>query len=289
MTHDAERIGPTAHYTAYVWRRAGLPHAEHFATGQGAVLYWGLFALGEWATRVMPSMPSMRQYLEYRHRLIDAVVARQDPGCVVELGAGLTRRAVTWAADRGVPGLELDLPAMAAVKRRRLAMAPAALRQRLEARHAVHDADVLAPGFSAQLAALLEGHARPVVVAEGLLGYFDLEPRLGVLSGVAAALRRVGGGCLVCDVHTATAQAQVGLFAHALRTAIRGLTRRRHALAPFPTVAALHQAFAAAGFDHSHDERPEDHVAAEPALRHLRSPAHVILARVEPPGRLGAA
>src|SRR5512134_2286550 len=131
MADDAERIGPTAHYTAYVWHRAGLPHAEHFATRQGAVLYWGFFALGEWATRLSPRVPSMRQYLEYRHRLIDAVVARQQPGCVLELGAGLTRRAVTWAADRGVPAIELDLPAMAAVKRERLRQAPAALRERL--------------------------------------------------------------------------------------------------------------------------------------------------------------
>lgn len=113
---QAERIGPTAHYTAYVWRRLGLPHAEHLATRQGAVLYWGFFALGEWATRLSPSVPSMREFLEYRHRLIDAVVDEWRPGCVVELGAGLTPRAVRWAADRGVPGIELDLPAMARAK-----------------------------------------------------------------------------------------------------------------------------------------------------------------------------
>ena len=280
---DAERIGPTAHYTAYVWRRAGLPYAEHFATRQGAVLYWGFFALGEWATRLSPRVPSMRQYLEYRHRLIDAVVAEQRPGCVVELGAGLTRRAVTWAADRGVPGIELDLPAMAAIKRRRLASAPAALRERLRPHHAVHDVDVLAPEFPARLAELLRGHPRPVIVAEGLLSYFDLEPRVRVLAGVAAALREAGGGWFVCDLHTAAAQARVGWAAHALRAAIRGLTRRRRALDPFADAAALHAALAAAGFDDSREELPERHVRAEPALARLRSPAHVILARVDPP------
>lgn len=280
MARDAERIGPTAHYTAYVWRRAGLPHAEHFATRQGAVLYWGFFALGEWTTRLSPRVPSMRQYLEYRHRLIDAVVAREQPGCVVELGAGLTRRAVTWAADRGVPGLELDLPAMAEIKRRRLAEAPAALRERLRSRHEVHDVDVLAPDFAARLGALLRERPRPVIVAEGLLSYFDLEPRLRVLAGVATALRATGGGSFVCDLHTAAAQARVGVAAHVLRAAIRGLTRRRRALDPFVDLAALHHALAVAGFDRSHEERPEDHVHAEPALARLRSPAHVILARV---------
>jgi O-methyltransferase involved in polyketide biosynthesis len=283
MSDDAERIGPTAHYTAYVWRRAGLPHAEHFATRQGAVLYWGFFALGEWATRLSPTVPSMRQYLEYRHRLIDAVVARQRPGCVVELGAGLTRRAVTWAADHGVPGLELDLPAMAAIKRRRLARLPAALQARLQSLHAVHDADVLAAQFPAQLAELLRGQTRPVVIAEGLLSYFDPLPRGRVLAGVARALREVGGGHLVCDLHTAAAQAGLGVATHALRAAIRGLTRRRRALDPFADLPSLHQAFTAAGFDDSHDERPEDHVRAEPRLARLRSPAHVILARVDPP------
>lgn len=283
MADDVERIGPTAHYTAYVWRRAGLPHAEHFATRQGAVLYWGFFVLGEWATRLSPRVPSMRQYLEYRHRLIDAVVAQQRPGCVVELGAGLTRRAVTWAADHGVPGIELDLPAMADQKRRRLASAPASLRARLRSLHAVHDADVLAPEFPTRLRELLRGHVRPVIVAEGLLSYFDLAPRVRVLAGVATALREAGGGRLVCDLHTAAAQAQVGWAAHALRTAIRGLTRRRRALDPFVDLRAVHEAFAAAGFDHSQEARPEDHVDAEPALARLRSPAHVMVGRVDPP------
>lgn len=282
MTHDTERIGPTAHYTAYVWRRAGLPHAEHFATRQGAVLYWGFLVLGEWTTRVVPGVPSMREYLEYRHRLIDAVVAGLRPGCVVELGAGLTRRAVTWAADHGVPGLELDLPGMAEQKRRRLAQAPAALRQRLHQRHAVHDVDVLDPAFPDRLAALLREHARPVVIAEGLLSYFDLEPRCRVLAGVARALRETGGGHLVCDLHTATAQAEAGWATHALRAAIRGLTRRRRALDPFADRAALHHAMRAAGFDACHEEHPGAHVEAEPRLARLRSPAHVIVARVDP-------
>lgn len=284
---DAERIGPTAHYTAYVWRRAGLPYAEHFATRQGAILYWGFFALGEWATRLSPTVPSMRQYLEYRHRLIDAVVARLQPGCVVELGAGLTRRAVTWAADHEVPAFELDLPAMAAIKRRRLARAPARLRARLGSRHAVHDADVLAPELPAQLARWLHGHARPVVIAEGLLSYFDPEPRARVLAAVAQALRAGGGGFMVCDLHTAAAQARVGLAAHVLRAAIRGLTRRRRALDPFADFAALHRAFLVAGFDECHEEHPEDHVQAEPRLAHLRSVAHVIVARVDPGSSTG--
>ncbi len=281
VSEHAERIGPTAHYTAYVWRRLGLPHAEHFSTRRGAALYWGFFALGEWMTRLSARVPSMQELLEYRHRIIDNVVERLEPGCVVELGAGLTRRAITWAADRGVAALELDLPPMAAIKRRRLAALPDPLRRRLGA-HAVHDADVLAPGFSTQLAGWLEGHARPVVVAEGLLGYFGLPARRGLLRAVAQALREIGGGYLVCDLHTADAQAQVGWPMLVLRGATRTLTRRGRAQEPFTDLAAVRRAFEHAGFDRCREERPEDHVAEVPQLARLRSPAHVIVGVVEP-------
>lgn len=282
-SHGAERIGPTAHYTAYVWRRLGLPNAEHFATGQGAALYWGFFVLGEWMTRLSPAIPSMREYLEARHRLIDRVVDRLQPGLLVELGAGLTPRAVTWAADRGVPGIELDLPAMVALKRQRLARAPAALRQRLRGRHRLVEADVLAPAFAQQLSDWMQGSSRPVVVAEGLLSYFDEAARRQVLHSVARALRTVGGGVMVCDLHTVAAQAKVGWALQGLRLAQRGLTRRRRALEPFADLGTVHEAFETAGFDHTHQEHRRDHADADPRLARLRSPAHIFVARVGPP------
>ncbi|MEX1363690.1 MAG: class I SAM-dependent methyltransferase [Nannocystaceae bacterium] len=277
---QSERIGPTAHYTAYVWHRLGLPYARHLSTRRGAALYWGFFALGEWTTRLLPAVPSMREYLEYRHRLIDAVVEQLGPGCVVELGAGLTPRAVRWAVDRGVPGIELDLPGMARAKRQRLERMPASARARLRSLHAVHDADVLDPGFATMLADIIGDRPRPVVVAEGLLSYFDPAPRQRVLDAVAYALRRVGGGALVCDLHTARAQAEVGMAAHALRGAIRGLTRRRRALDPFVDLDAMARAFAEAGFDGWDEARPQAHVRAQPRLARLRSPAHVVVGRV---------
>jgi O-methyltransferase involved in polyketide biosynthesis len=277
----AQRIGPTAHYTAYVWKRLALPHAEHFATPTGAVLYWGFFALGEWTTRLASGVPSMRDYLEHRHRLIDSVVEVAAPDLVVEIGAGLTRRAVTWAADRGVRAVELDLPAMAAVKRAALARMPAAVRHRLAHRHAVIDADVLAPDFGAVLGDAIGEARRPVVIAEGLLSYFDLPDRCRVLAGVAEALRSRQGGALVCDLHTATAQAQVGSAAIVLRSAIRALTRRRHALDPFADEAALFHAFSQAGFGRAVHETPDLHASRDSRIAATRSPALIIRATVE--------
>ena len=282
MPQETERIGPTAHYTAYVWHRVGLPHAEHFATWKGAVLYWGFFVLGEWITRLLPAVPSMREYLEYRHRLIDGAVGALGPDCIVELGAGLTRRAVTWAADHAVTSVELDLPAMAEVKRQRVAQAPAALRERLQGLHTVDGVDVLAPDFSSTLSGYIAGYERPVVVVEGLLSYLDPPSRQGLLAAVAQAFQDVGGGVMVCNLHTVTAQARVGRATHVLRAFIRALTRRRRALDPFADVQALQGAFAHAGFDSCEEVHPESHVGTEPRLARLRSPAHVIVAGVGP-------
>lgn len=281
FAHQGDRIGPTAHYTAYVWHRLRLPYAEHFFTRHGALLYWGFFGLGEWTTRVLPAVPSMREYLEYRHRLIDAQVRSLRPDCLVELGAGLTRRAVTWALDHDADAVEIDLPGLAREKQRRLDAMPAELRQRLGRRHRLLTLDVLAPEFSRTLAEVIDGHERPVIVAEGLLSYFDFAPRCAVLAAIARALADTGrGGVFICDLHTAQAQAQVGRATKALRGAIRLLTSRTRALDPFATPEALRDAFIDGGFDDFVEVQPGDHVDTEPRLAALHSPAHIVMARV---------
>lgn len=281
MTDGAGGIGPTAHYTAYVWRRLGLPYAEHLATPTGAALYWGFFALGEWTTRVVPGVPTMRNYLAYRHLLIDALVEELAPDRLVELGAGLTPRTVQWALDRGIDTIDVDLPEMIDVKRRALAGMPAPLRQRLGERHRLLGLDVLDAAFDGRLAAALAGAERPVVVAEGLVSYFDLEARRAMFGAVARALRAVGGGAFIVDLHTAVAQARVGGATRALRTAIRALTRRSHALDPFADAAAYERALVDAGFDGCRELDAADWVRQRPALAGLHSPAHVVHAWVE--------
>lgn len=274
------KIGPTAHYTAYVWHRLGLPHAEHFKTSTGRVLYWGFFALGEWATRLSAAVPSMRDYLEYRHRLIDAVLEVEEPDRLIEVGAGLSPRGVAWVLDRGVPAVELDLPAMAAAKRERIATLPRQARERLAGRHSVLDVDALSPDFPLLLAEAVGGARRPVVIAEGVMSYFDDVRRQQLITGIADGLRRAGGGLYVCDTHTRTAQAKVGTAATVLKTAIRALTRQRRALSAYADEAALFGAFSAAGFDAAAVVDPRDHVAAVPRLRQLSSPALIVTGRV---------
>ncbi len=278
MSGGHERIGPTAHYTAYVWRAAGFERAELFSTWQGAALYWGFFAAGEWATRLSPSTPSMRVYLEYRHRLIDAVVAEHRPDVVVELGAGLTRRAVAWALDEHVRGLEYDLPEMAARKRKALASAPAEVRSALAGQHQVEAANVVEPAFAKTLLDALRDAQRPVVVAEGLLSYLAPSEREQLYMSVAGALGP--GGLFVCDLHTQAGQVSVGIAASILRTAIRTLTRRRNALDPYADESDVRGVMEDAGLSCVSFVDPAEHYAAQPKLRRLHSPTHVVTAGV---------
>lgn len=278
--HDTPKIGPTAHYTAYVWRRLGLPYAEHLATPTGAILYWGFFALGEWTTRVLPGVPSMREYLAYRHLLIDALVEDLAPDCLVELGAGLTPRTVYWSLDRGIDTVDIDLPEMIEVKRDALRRLPKPLAVRLAEKHRLLALDVLAPSFPADLAAAMAGASRPAVVAEGLVSYFDPPARQAMFAGVAEALRAVGGGGFIVDLHTVAAQAEVGPAMKALRGAIRALTGRRRALDPFADTAAYERALGEAGFDGWRELVAADWTRARPQLAELRSPAHIVHAWV---------
>lgn len=278
MTRGHERIGPTAHYTAYVWRAAGFERAELFSTWQGAALYWGFFAAGEWTTRLSRGTPSMRVYLEYRHRLIDAVVAEHRPDVVVELGAGLTRRAVVWALDEHAMGLEYDLPDMVSRKRAALARAPDAVRRALAGRHRVEAANVVEPGFAATLREALQDAERPVVVAEGLLSYLAGSERAQLYSSVAGALGP--NGLFVSDLHTRAGQASVGISASILRTAIRTVTRRRKALDPYSDEAQVRRVMGHAGLGTVSFTEPSAYYDAAPKLRRLHSPTHIVTARV---------
>ncbi|MEM6291108.1 MAG: class I SAM-dependent methyltransferase [Myxococcota bacterium] len=275
-----ERIGPTAHYTAYVWKRAGFAYADLFATRRGAALYWGFFAAGEWASRLSARTPSMRVYLEYRHRLIEAVVAAHQPDLVVELGAGLTRRAVTFCARDGIRGVEFDLPDMAAAKRRALAGAPRALIDALQGRHRILDANVVEPEFATTLVEAVGDAKRPVIIAEGLLSYLSAPERVQLYASVASALST--DGRFVCDLHTRAGQASVGASATVLRTAIQALTRRKKALDPYASEAEVRAVMGQAGLCDVSFVDPADHVGAQPRLKRLHSPTHVVTAVSRP-------
>lgn len=256
------QVGPTAHYTAYAWFRLGMPYAEWFKTEKGARLFWSLRLSLEWITRLARDVPRLIDYLELRHRSIDHTLARLGPDRVVELGAGLSRRGATWALDHGIDYVEVDLPHMIEAKRRLVLRFPKAIRTTLDERLALVSADVLAPEFESWLAERLEGSQRPVVIAEGLLGYFDNQERRRLASAIASALRRSQtvqrySASFLCDLRVKGDSSKTRAAMRALRAAIRVVTRGRGAREDFGNEAEIYRLFTSAGFDAARPIDPE--------------------------------
>jgi O-methyltransferase involved in polyketide biosynthesis len=94
-----ERVGPTAHYTGYVWARNGLSHPE-LETREGRLLFDSLQP-AMLASRALGG-PTLEAYLLARHRAIHALLERAiDAGRVsqvIEVAAGLSPRG--WRFGR---------------------------------------------------------------------------------------------------------------------------------------------------------------------------------------------
>lgn len=272
------RIAPTAHYTAWVWYRLGLPHAELFATERGRRLFWTFRLAGEWLAMALPRVPNMQQYLEMRHRSIDWALSEFDADRVVEIGAGLSRRGLTWAADRGVDYLEVDLPHMIEAKKEALSMrAPKSLAERAKTKLRHHAVDVLSPEFRDFLRDELASGSRRVVIAEGLLGYFDLAERERIVRSVGEALQAAGGGIFLCDLRAKEGGSSVAAAAKVLRGAIWLVTRGRGARQDFESTDAVREFFRNAGFASA---EPVPVARATPELSKLKNPARVWEARI---------
>lgn len=263
MSRDLEKIGATAHYTAHVWRRLGLPYSRLFATTRGAALFFTFRLAGEWIAAVTPGVPSMPQYLAQRHLAIEHALEQLRPDLVIELGAGLSRRGITWAVDRGVRYIEVDFPYMVEAKR---ALIPPDLRARAgdRLRHESHD--ILAPEFADTLRRLLGSAERPAVIAEGVMGYFHPPQREQLARHLAASMRN---GMFLCDLRTKSGGRALGV--RFLRAAIKIATAGRGASEDFEGEAEIRAWFRAAGF---RDAEPIDlrEVAGAPRVP---SPARV--------------
>lgn len=270
------RIGPTAHYTAYVWHRLGLPHARAFATARGRALYWALRCTLELPLTLARDVPRMTEYLEMRHVTLEREIEALDPDVVVEIGAGLSRRGVTFAADRGVRYVEVDLPHMVEAKRRLVEKLPDDVRRRALAGLEQASFDVLDDGFGEWLSRRIAGAKRPVVVAEGLLAYFDFAERARLVRAVREAFRRSGGeGAMLVDLRHREGGPVVEFAAEALRGAIRIATRGRGAGPDYPTLDAARGLFLDAGFARA-ESRGVEHL---PHMAHLRVPSRIWIAR----------
>jgi O-methyltransferase involved in polyketide biosynthesis len=287
-THDRghHKIGPTAHVTAYAWYQLGLPYGNLFTTREGATMYWAFRGATEAGIRWF-KFPSLLDFLEFRHRMMEAQLDLIDPDRIVELGAGLSRRGVTWVLDRGVRYTEIDLPHMTAAKRSMLERGPGrVLRAVRDGELELRSTDILAPGFAAELTELLAGAKRPVVISEGMIDYFELSDRELLLQNIAAGLRGTGvGGHYMTDVHRADRERNYGPGPSVMRVAIKLATKGQGPAEPFRNLEQVERTFALAGFDEGHELRPKELAEREPRLKRLKSPTSVWLARVEPTAR----
>ncbi len=121
----------------------------------------------------------------------------------------------------------------------------------------------------------MAGARKPVVVAEGLLGYFSMPERRRVASAIAEALDACGGGAFVCDLRAREGGAGVAGMARALKAGIRIVTRGRGAREDFADHDAVRRYFSDCNFSRCRTVAVD---AVVPHLSHLRSPGAVWIA-----------
>lgn len=253
-----------------------MPNARHFATWRGFAGFWAFRVIFESWVTLLTGAPTLLRMLEYRHRLIDAAVERHRPDLLIEIAAGFSRRAVTWAADHEVRAVEVDLPHVTAAKRSFIERA--GLRDRLGGRHSMVTADALGDGFADELRAIVGSAKRPVVVAEGLLAYFHLDDRLRLLTSIREALE--GTEALVLtDIYTHEGRGRTPLGSKALKLAIRLVTRGQGAPESWPDLDAAVATWKQAGFSQVAPLEPLEFGAdARPKLSSERAPGTVVAA-----------
>ncbi len=202
MNLTGDRIGPTAHYTGYVWARNGLSHPE-LATTEGRVLFDSLQPAMLFSRAIGGS--TLEAYLLARHAAIDARLERaiEHGGItqVIEVACGLSPRGWRFANRYGerLRYIEADLPDMAALKR-------AALQRMgsLTEHHQVRDVDALkddGPGSLAAVSAELDEQQGLAIITEGLLGYLPTDAVTGIWRRFAGALRGFPAGRYISDLH----------------------------------------------------------------------------------------
>jgi O-methyltransferase involved in polyketide biosynthesis len=225
VTFASDRIGPTAHYTGYVWARNGLSHPQ-LATREGRLLFESLqpVMLGSRAI----GGATLESYLLARHRAIDALLERAiesgEVSQVIEVAAGLSPRGWRFTRRYGerLVYVEADLPAMAERKRAALERIGS-----LGDRHRVRDVDVLrddsAPGSLAAVAGELDQRRGLAIVTEGLLGYLPTDAVAAIWRRFATTLSGFAAGRYISDLHLGgVVTPQVRAFRVALSAFVRG-------------------------------------------------------------------
>ena len=259
MIFTGDRIGPTAHYTGYVWARNGLSHPE-LATTEGRILFDSLQP-AMLASRALGG-PTLEAYLLARHRTIDALlesaIDRDEVSQVIEVAAGLSPRGWRFTQRHGgrLTYVEADLPEMAARKRAALERMVS-----LTDHHQVRVVDALkddGPDSLVAVTADLDTRQGLAIITEGLLGYLPTDSVHGLWRRFASSLGEFPRGRYISDLHLGGAVTpQVRAFRLLLSAFVRGRVYLH-----FDDAREAEAALTTAGFGSADVRRAMDVIAA---------------------------
>jgi O-methyltransferase involved in polyketide biosynthesis len=244
-----ETISITAHYTAQVWVKNGLPEAAPLDTFQGRALYWLAYPFFAVASRCGLTTP--HEFLLQRHLLMDALLEQLAPAQVIELGCGLSPRAIAYCRRRSRPVLDVDLPDLLRLKAR-------LLESRLVSRYHLVPLDLIeSQDYARDLRPALQALAPTVVLAEGLLTYYSLPLQQKIFERVCRLLQSCGGGTFITDVHHQMDVDRLGTVARLFMRGLHQLARtEQHRM--IAHAAQGRQMLQQAGFSSVQLHRPAD-------------------------------
>lgn len=255
MIFTRDRIGPTAHYTGYVWARNGLSH-EKLSTTEGRILFESLQPV-MLASRLLGAA-TLESYLLARHHAIDArleeAIEAGEVSQVIEVAAGLSPRG--WRFVNRYEHLmyvEADLPDMAVRKCTALArMGSLGERHRVRPVDALRDDD--GPGSLTAETADLDHQRGLAIITEGLLGYLSTDAVEGIWRRFATVLDAFPQGRYISDLHLGgVVTPQVRAFRMLLSAFVRGRVYLHFDDAAEAEAGLLAAGFAAAEVDRAVD------------------------------------
>lgn len=204
-------LSVTALYTAGTWAWASFPGASLYHTLATHRVFRGVNAVMALAGLLAGRRSTLRMDLVHRHAVLDALVRREDPRQVLELAAGLSPRGAAFTEGDGRTWVEVDLPAVVSYKHALLDQTPEG--QAVLARPNLRR--VAADVTTTPLQDILPAEGPVVVLAEGLLVYFDAATQQALWASVAAYLA-THGGVLAFDFVPAVERPQAGWVGRAL-------------------------------------------------------------------------
>lgn len=191
-----QRIGIPAYFTSHAWVEAGFSHAHLFDTRRGRLMFKALEPLFRLLGFLGPAVRLHNEYLFVRHYAHEARLRQIRPSCIVEIGAGLSPRGISFASgDPDLRYIEVDLPNMVAAKRRTLSSL------QTPPNYFLGSADLLADDFIGALPAMPRPGDRVAVVTEGVTDYFNMSEKLTAFRNIRSLLLAHGGGRYLLDVY----------------------------------------------------------------------------------------